>query len=234
MRLTFLGTRGGIESRSRRHRQHSTLLIEHGGRRVLIDCGDDWLGELDALAPDAILVTHAHPDHAGGLAEGAPCAVYASATTCRALPGTVDTHAIRLGSRISIARLAVEAFPVVHSRIAPAVGYRIAGRVVYVPDVVDLRDKTIALHGIELYIGDGARLTRPLVRTTATGRRFGHTSIAKQLGWCARAGIPRAIFTHCGTEVVRDHAAAAKVVRALGQRLGLDASLAHDGLVVDL
>lgn len=235
LRLTFLGTRGGIRIRSRRHRRHSALLIEHGRGRLVIDCGEDWRGRIDGLAPGAILVTHAHPDHASGLADGARCPVYASPAACRALATLpVDLRAVTPHTAQAIAGLAIEAIPVVHSLLAPAVGYRIDRRVLYVPDVVDIRDKRSVLAGIDLYIGDGARVTRPLIRRTAAGRRFGHTSIEAQIGWCAGAGVARAIFTHCGTEVVAGGDRAARRVRQLGRARGIDARLAHDGLVVEV
>src|SRR5215471_3967248 len=79
--LTFLGTRGEIDMRSRRHRRHSALLVCRADARIMIDCGADWLHLLPSLAPGAILLTHAHPDHAQGLARGAPCPVYATAET---------------------------------------------------------------------------------------------------------------------------------------------------------
>lgn len=66
--LTFLGTRGEIEARSRRHRRHSAALIQCGNARVMIDCGKDWLGRLRKVAPTAIMLTHGHADHAWGLA----------------------------------------------------------------------------------------------------------------------------------------------------------------------
>lgn len=47
MRLRFLGTRGEIDRRSPEHRRHSALLVG----RVLVDCGRDWLGEVDRLRP---------------------------------------------------------------------------------------------------------------------------------------------------------------------------------------
>jgi phosphoribosyl 1,2-cyclic phosphodiesterase len=233
LKLTFLGTRGGIQRRSRRHRLHSAVWIEQGAHRIMIDCGSDWRRRVARLTPEAILVTHAHEDHSGGLSARVRVPVYASATTRRALRSIVDVQPLAFGSPVSIAQMRIEAFPVVHSRVAPAVGYRIAGRVCYVPDVVDIRDKSNALGGIELYIGDGARLTRPLVRRTSTGRRFGHTPIATQLRWCARIGIRRAIFTHCGTEIVRDHERADEVVRELGRQHAIDARLAYDGLTID-
>src|SRR5438552_4607359 len=64
MKLTFLGTRGEIDVRTTLHRMHSCLMVTG---RILIDCGADWLGKLEALKPQAIVLTHAHPDHAGGL-----------------------------------------------------------------------------------------------------------------------------------------------------------------------
>ena len=32
----------------------------------MIDCGADWLKRLPCVAPTAIVITHAHPDHAFG------------------------------------------------------------------------------------------------------------------------------------------------------------------------
>ncbi len=49
MKLTFLGTRGEIEART-----------------------------LERQRPAAIVVIHAHPDHAWGLRDGAPCPVWAT------------------------------------------------------------------------------------------------------------------------------------------------------------
>lgn len=81
MVLTFLGTRGETRIRSGEHARHSALLVEYAQARAMIDCGADWLGRLDALAPGATMLTHAHPDHAGGLAAHAPCPVYATKET---------------------------------------------------------------------------------------------------------------------------------------------------------
>jgi glyoxylase-like metal-dependent hydrolase (beta-lactamase superfamily II) len=70
MKLTFLGTRAEIEIRSGQRGRHSALLIEHGSSRIMIDCGTDWPRRLRAIGPTAIVLTHAHDDHAAGLANG--------------------------------------------------------------------------------------------------------------------------------------------------------------------
>ena len=141
MTLTFLGTRGYIDATSRRHRRHSALRISYRRRRLLIDCGEDWLGKLSRLRPDAILLTHAHPDHVGALRLGAPCPVYAPRVVWRTMPHLVPCTQKPLPLRRSRAldHLVVEAFPVIHSLRAPAVGYRVTAgrmRMFYVPDVV--------------------------------------------------------------------------------------------------
>jgi hypothetical protein len=83
--LTFLGTRGEIKAISRRHRSHSALLVRRGRARIMIDCGTDWLKTFARVAPTAIVLTHAHDDHAAGLASGASCPVYATQETWTAI-----------------------------------------------------------------------------------------------------------------------------------------------------
>src|SRR5207237_9262168 len=85
MTLTFLGTRGEIKARTRRHRMHTSLLVSHRGARVMIDCGLDWLGKFKRVSPSAIVLTHAHPDHAWGLRNGPPSPVYARQQTWQSL-----------------------------------------------------------------------------------------------------------------------------------------------------
>ncbi len=90
-------------------------------------------------------------------------------------------------------------------------------------------DRAPALRGIELYLGDGASVSRPIVRIR-DGTRIGHASIREQLEWCAAEGVSRAIFTHCGSENVRgDGRTLAARVRGLGRALGVDARIARDG-----
>jgi ribonuclease BN (tRNA processing enzyme) len=240
MKLIFLGTRGNTaKRRMREHRWHSALMIEHGGSRVMIDCGEDWLDRLTGLAPDAVVVTHAHPDHAWGLKEGAPCPVYATKAAWRDMAVyPIETRQVvvpRIPWRLD--GLSLEAFPVEHSILCPAVGYRIDAECAaffYVPDVVVIEERAAALTGAALFIGDGATLTRLMVRRR-DGKLFGHTPIRTQLGWCQKEGVRRAIFTHCGSEIVgADGRKLAARLRALGRARHVEARIARDGMVIEL
>ena len=236
LRITFLGTRGGIVARRRGHFRHSSLLVSHRGHRLLIDAGADWLGALERVGPEAIVVTHAHPDHVGGLAQGAPCSVYATAATWRSMPrfpiAARQRRILRPGRRHRIAGLTVEPFPVQHSLRAPAVGLRIAAggaRLFYVPDVLSIPHCARALRGVQLYVGDGAAILRSVVRGRGA-KSIGHASIRTQLGWCVSHEVAQALFTHCGSEIVAgDERSACRRVRRLARAAGVPADLARDG-----
>ncbi|MFO8149429.1 MAG: hypothetical protein R6T93_03975 [Trueperaceae bacterium] len=83
-------------------------------------------------------------------------------------------------------------------------------------------------------MGDGATIESSLVRRVG-GHLVGHTPIRTQLGWCGEHGVPRAIFTHCGTEIVTgDERRLGPKVRRLGAERGVEAGIAHDGMEVVL
>lgn len=238
MKLTFLGTRGNIDIRSRRHQQHTSILVSFRSDRVMVDCGADWVGRVRRICPTAIVLTHAHPDHVDGLKQGAPCAVYATRDVwdqIRRWPISARAM-LRPYEPAAIGTLAFEPVPVDHSIRAPAVGYRITrGKLVvfYVPDVLDIPTRDRALHDVSLYVGDGATLRRPIQRRL-DGKSAGHASIAMQLDWCADAGLTRAIFTHCGTGIVAHAREAERAVTALGRARDIDARVAYDGLQITL
>jgi phosphoribosyl 1,2-cyclic phosphodiesterase len=200
----------------------------------MIDCGTDWLGRLDAVLPRAIVLTHAHPDHAAGLAEGAPCPVYATKQTWNLIDRfpIEDRHTLPLNKSLVIEGVRFNTVPVEHSVRAPAVGYRVwanGSSFFYVPDVAGLPNIRGALRGIDVYIGDGATFRRSMVRKK-DGTRIGHASIGEQLGWCRKAGVSRTIFTHCGSPIVRAEPRKMNAaLQQLGHDHGVEARFACDG-----
>ena len=239
MKVTFLGTRGYIKPKSSRHRMHTSTMIAYRGERVMIDCGESWGQRITDLKPDAIVITHPHPDHAFGLKFGSPCPVYATAEAWKNMKNfpiqKEFCRTIQPRKPERIGGITFEAFPVLHSVLAPTVGYRIsAGKVTvfYVPDVAWIPNRSRAFSGIRLYIGDGATITRPLIRhEKRTGQLIGHASIETQLGWCKKEGIPRMIVTHCGSAIVGGNEAHVRTkLQALEHSYSVGIEVAHDGM----
>ncbi len=239
MQLTFLGTRGEIDARTRRHRMHTSLLASYRSANVMIDCGLDWLGKLKRVSPSAIVLTHAHPDHAWGLKRGAPSPVYAPEKTWQELRHypIKHRHVIKERTPTKICGITFEAFPVEHSILSPAVGYRVsAGRacIFYAPDLIFIHERSAALNSVQIYIGDGATVTRTFIRKRGKAL-IGHSPVRTQLTWCEKEGVPRAIITHCGSEMVTgDEREISAKIRAMAAERCLDARIAYDGMKVML
>jgi ribonuclease BN (tRNA processing enzyme) len=203
MRLHFFGTKGYVEEESPEHRGHSAWVLEAAGFRLLCDFGQNRKGMLSRIAPDAIFVSHAHPDHAWGLEEGTDVPVFASSIShelTKEFP-IRERRTLEPGVAAAAGPFRLTAFPVVHSIRCPCVGARIEtpeGVVVYSGDVVSFEQPEPALSGADLYVGDGSTLKGSLVRRHASGTLLGHTTVSAQLGWLARHGVARAVFSHFG------------------------------------
>jgi phosphoribosyl 1,2-cyclic phosphodiesterase len=218
---------------------HTSLMVSYRGADVMIDCGLDWLGKFERLHPRAIVLTHAHPDHAWGLRDGAPCPVHAPQKTWETLAACrlEDRRVIKERTTTKICGITFEAFAVEHSILAPAVGYRVsAGRacIFYVPDLIFIPDRAAALKNVQIYIGDGATVTRAFIRKRGK-TLIGHAQVRTQLTWCEKEGVPRAIITHCGSEIVTgDEGKLSAKLRVMAAERGVDARIAYDGMKLDL
>lgn len=75
-------------SEPRNYRLRTSILVESGGERLLVDCGPDLRQQLlaaDVSRLDSVIVTHAHGDHCHGIDELRPVS--------NAMGGPVPLHA---------------------------------------------------------------------------------------------------------------------------------------------
>ena len=242
MRIEFYGTRGFVEESSRAHRGHSAVVLEADGFRLLCDFGVSRRGMLRKIGPDAIFISHAHPDHGGGLAEGTDLPVYASAVTHRIqadLPYR-NRRPLSPGRAVRIGPFRLTGIPVAHSVRCPCTAARIAAKgttLVYAGDIVAFPDPGKALAGARLYIGDGSILSGSLVRRHGSGVLIGHTSVRAQLGWLAKAAVPRAIFSHFGRGPILMGERALKAALsnlAAAKAAACTVGAARDGLTIEI
>jgi len=211
MKLRFLGTRGSIEPSTQRHQRHSSPEASYYHNKIIIDCGADWQEKVNDWKANAILITHAHPDHAFGLKNGAPCPVYATEDAWQDMENFEIEKKCVIDEREKI-KIPTDlehffeetAFPVLHSTRAPAVGHRLkAGQVsiFYGPDVAWIKARETALDDVALYIGVGAAVKRSMIRKPGD-TIIAHAPIQTQLSWCQKTGVNWAVFTHLGSQIV--------------------------------
>jgi Predicted exonuclease of the beta-lactamase fold involved in RNA processing len=208
-KLIFLGTKGEIEEETPVHRFHSSLIIESGETRVLIDYGLLRQRSLDDIAPDAVLITHAHPDHYSWLKEDIQSGIPVYCTQETLDYGKFKPENARVVipmKQFRIGGVRCSAYRVIHSIRCPAVGWKLGmeGKtLVYNSDLVDIEDKDSVLEGVDYYIGDGSAVRANLVRRRGDVL-FGHTRVITQVHWCQKFGIKNIIFTHLGKETLRE------------------------------
>lgn len=228
MKLKFLGTKGEIEEENNQHYYNSSLLIEEKGFKLLIDHGMISI-DLNNINPDAILITHSHPDHFVWLKKDEDYSgpIYLTAETKKLSKYKKNFKIINKNKWDKIGPFNIFAYAVVHSLRAPAVGYKIksAHTLIYNPDLVAIKNQFL-LKDVNLYIGDGSSVKGNLVRRNKQGL-FGHAKISTQINWCKKYNIKNIIFTHFGKEALK---IGDKKLESEIKQAGIEIKIAHDNM----
>jgi ribonuclease BN (tRNA processing enzyme) len=208
MKLIFLGTKGEIEEQNRRHRYNSSFLLESREFRLLFEHGYLHKKTISQIKPNAVLITHAHPDHYIWTVkdEKTKVPIYVTKETIDYGKFKPQNYKIiKPEKRFNLGPFTILPFKVSHSIKCPAICFRISENkktIFYSGDLIDIIHKNKALKNVDYYIGDGSSINANLVRKKGKDF-FGHARITTEINWCNKFGIKNIIFTHLGKETIK-------------------------------
>jgi len=195
---------------SKDSRLRSSVLVEYCGKRLLVDAGPDFRQQmLRAGSPrlDAILLTHSHIDHTGGLddvralnyIEQRSFPIFCEEDVMESLkkqyyyvfadnkyPGApqFDVHKI---TSLPFSVEGVEVVPIraMHYKL-PILGFRF-GDFAYVTDANYIPESEFEkLEGVKIFV----------VNTVKIGKHISHFSLPEALEVCKRVGAKESYLTH--------------------------------------
>ena len=258
MKLTFLGTgtSQGVpvigchcevcRSEDRRDRRLRTAaLVEVGDCRIVIDAGPDFRYQMLRAGVerlDAILLTHQHKDHTGGIDDVRAfnfvdyptirtMHIYANEPTTRALlkdfdyafakdkyrgVPVIELHSFDEQHDIEVCGITITPIVGAHSDRFRSVGYRF-GKLAYLTDFSAIADEEVEkLRGVDTIVVNALRWKR----------HDSHFSVNEALALIARVGARRGYLTHMSHNIGL-HAEANKL-------LPKGVELAYDGLSIEI
>lgn len=257
MRLTFLGTGTSqgvpvigcrcevcLSADKRDKRLRTSAMVECGDVRIVIDAGPDFRCQMLSAGVrqiDAIVLTHFHKDHTGGLDDVRafnfvdyptirPVNIYATPTTAEVIRkdydyafaenkyrGVPEMHLHEIDQNAPFYIKGVEVLPIrgMHSRFE-VTGYRI-GRLAYLTDFKQITDEEVEkLQGVDTLVVNALRF-RP---------HDSHFSVGEAVELIKRVKPRKAFLTHLSHEIGL-HSASEK-------RLPQGVELAYDGQTIDI
>lgn len=253
MRLTFLGTGTSCgvpvigcqcevcqSTDPRDKRTRCSVLVETETTRLLIDCSPDFRQQIlpqPFRKIDAILITHAHYDHMGGMDDIRPYCqfgeinVYADITACRAMlemlpycfaehryPGVpaIRLHEIHSHQHLMFGDLEVEPFEVMHGEL-PILAYKI-GDLAYITDMKTIDENEIRyLQGVKVLVVNALRFDKP---------HHSHQLVEEAVAFSSRVGAGHTYIIHSCHDI--------GLHRVVNKKLPAGIELAYDGQVIEI
>jgi phosphoribosyl 1,2-cyclic phosphate phosphodiesterase len=254
LKITFLGTGtsqgvpviackcGTCRSNDMRDKRlRTSALIEINGKNILIDAGPDFRQQLlreNITQLDAILISHEHKDHIGGLDDvrainyvtGKAIDIYAERRTLNAIesdfayafseeryPGVPEMNLHEINGNTFIVAENIEVIPirVMHLHL-PIYGFRIEN-LTYITDA-----NSISNSEIEKIKGSQALVLNALRKK----KHLSHYSLCEAIDLANNINIPQVYFTHISHQMGR-HDVESKL-------LPLGMHFAYDGLSINI
>ena len=222
------------DPRDKRLRQ--SALVEYCGKRILIDCGPDFRQQIMSTGDahlDAMLLTHIHYDHIGGLEELRgfyELPIYARNDVISDLrhrlaycfaehpyPGVPHYNLVEINDSdpFDCAGITIEPIPVMHYRL-PILGFKI-GNLAYITDCKTIaREQIERLHGIPLLVLNALRIEKHL----------SHISLSQALEIIEQVQPAKAVLIHM-SHGIGLHAQVSKT-------LPPNVELAYDGAIYEV
>ena len=229
-----------MSSDSHDKRLRASALVETESTRILIDCGPDFRQQMlgrEFRKIDAVVLTHEHYDHVGGIDDLRPFCVfggvdiYSNASTAEMLrhtipycfcvnkyPGVpnISLHVIKPHVGFRIGDVGIMPVTIMHDKL-PIFGYRM-GDLLYITDMKTVADDELGyFKGVKVLVVNALRFSP---------EHHSHLTVSEALDFAAKVGASQTFFTHMGHDI--------GLHKETNKMLPANVKLAYDGQVIEI